>query len=135
MTGIMFFESKKVKWSKRYFEFKLSGLYHYKDTKVSEQSCPARVLDSNLLFFSDYQLSQETFMCNWNEFEIYECIVPRKKAPSRYGMGIRLQEKMSKAADLDNYVVYFCVEDEDTMYKWLAAYRQAKVSIDPLLRE
>ena len=34
MTGVMYFENKKIKWTKRYFEFKLSGMYHYKDTKV-----------------------------------------------------------------------------------------------------
>lgn len=35
MCGVMYFQTtKKSKWSKRYFEIKLSGLYHYKDTKV-----------------------------------------------------------------------------------------------------
>ena len=73
------------------------------------------------------QLTQETFLCNWNDFDIYDVIVPRKKAPSKFSFALRMQEKFSKAQDTSNYVCYFCVEDEAVMGKWISAVRNAKV--------
>jgi len=103
MSGVMYFEVKK-KWIKRYFELKLSGIYHFKDTK----------------------LSQETFLCNWFEYDIYEVIASRKKAPSKFSFSLKYQDKISKLSDPENAAFYFCVENEDVLNRWAAAFRNAK---------
>ena len=105
MSGVMYFlMPKKTKWTKRYFSLKMSGLYHYKDTKFS----------------------QEKYLCSWREYEVYEPFVQKqKKPPSKFCFALRLQQRWEKA-NSHSYSLFFCVETQDILTKWMAAFNSAK---------
>lgn len=70
-------------------------------------------------------MSQEKYLCNWKEYEVYEVFAPRKKAPSKCCFSLRRQEPLSTNLK-ENYVVYFCVENEEVLQKWISAFNNAK---------
>ena len=83
----------------------------------------------NFFFFKKklFQLSQEQYFCSWVDYEFYDVLVQRKKAPSKFCFALKSQQKLSKS-DPDTYIYYFCVENDDVLNNWSTAFRNAKVS-------
>ncbi|GJJ77887.1 hypothetical protein EMPS_10246 [Entomortierella parvispora] len=103
--GMVYLETKKSKWEKRYLHATDTAVYHAKDSKGSG----------------------ERMLCLLKNFDVYAVQVPRKKAPTKFGFALKSSDKIHLfETPEDDYIHYVCLESGESLREWLAGLRAAK---------
>ncbi|KAG0056548.1 hypothetical protein BGZ83_004571 [Gryganskiella cystojenkinii] len=103
--GMVYLETKKSKWEKRYLHATDTAVYHAKDSKGSG----------------------EKMLCLLKNFDVYAVQVPRKKAPTKFGFALKSSDKIHLfETPEDDYIHYVCLESGESLREWLAGLRAAK---------